>query len=329
LFKLLTTNGTWQQLLRNKYLGSKPLLQVEWKNGDSHFWSSLIKVKRDFFRFGSFIVKDGTQVRFWEDKWLGNSSLQEQFPCLYNIARPKHVTIAEVLSGPSPNLSWRRDLIGPKLIAWNNLLPRIANIELAHEQDEFYWNLHPNGKFSVKSHYQGLLHTDIPNINKLIWKVKAPLKIKIFMWYLRRGVILTKDNLVKRNWQGSKTCCFCHKEEIIKHLFFDCRFACSIWSFIQVVTGLLKHYNIGHMFNGWLRGVNKDVKLLLLLGGAATCWSIWFSKNDIVFEKKKICLSCAGYLFGYPLATYLGYYAEAGFAGYSCSGIATTDAGGQ
>ena len=105
LFKLLTTEGTWQQLLRNKYLGSKLLIQVEWKNGDSHFWSSLMKVKRDFFHFGSFIVKDGTQVRFWEDKWLGNSSLQEQYPYLYNIAKPKHVTIAEVLFGPSPNLS--------------------------------------------------------------------------------------------------------------------------------------------------------------------------------------------------------------------------------
>jgi hypothetical protein len=97
-----------------------------------------MKVKRDFFRFGSFIVKDGTQVRFLEDKWLGNSSLQEQYPCLYNIVRPKHVTIAEILSGPSPNLSWRRDLIGPKLVAWNNLLPRIANIELAHEPDKFH-----------------------------------------------------------------------------------------------------------------------------------------------------------------------------------------------
>jgi hypothetical protein len=39
------------------------------------------------------------------------------------------------------------------------------------------------------------------------------------------------------------------------------------------------------MFSGWLRGVNKDVKLLLLLGGAATCWSIWLSRNDIVLEK--------------------------------------------
>jgi hypothetical protein len=41
------------------------------------------------------------------------------------------------------------------------------------------------------------------------------------------------------------------------------------------------------MFNDWLRGVNKDVKLLLLLGGAVTCWSIWLSRNYIIFEKKK------------------------------------------
>jgi hypothetical protein len=124
------------------------------------------------------------------------------------------------------------------------LLPRIANVELAHEQDEFHLNLHPNEKFLVKSHYQVLLHTDIPYINKLIWKVKVPLKVKIFLCYLRQGVILTKDNLGKRNWQGSKTCCFCHKEETIKHLFFDCRFACSIWSFIHVAIGLLIPHNI-------------------------------------------------------------------------------------
>lgn len=64
LFKLLTSDGTWQQIPHNKYLGSKPLTQVEWKARDSHFWSGLVKVKRNFFRFGSFIVKDGSQIQF-------------------------------------------------------------------------------------------------------------------------------------------------------------------------------------------------------------------------------------------------------------------------
>jgi hypothetical protein len=32
----------------------------------------------------------------------------------------------------------------------------------------------------------------------LSWKVKVPLKIKIFLSFLRQDVILTKDNLAKR-----------------------------------------------------------------------------------------------------------------------------------
>jgi hypothetical protein len=80
------------------------------------------------------------------------------------------------------------------------MLPRIANITLTQEPDEFRWNLCRSGQFSVKSHYMALIHSDVPNLNKRLWNLKVPLKIKIFLWYLRRGVILTKDNLAKRNW---------------------------------------------------------------------------------------------------------------------------------
>ena len=89
LYHLLTRDGTWQQILHNKYIGTKPLVQVQWRSEDSHFWASLMKVKRDFLRFGTFIIKDGSQVRFWEDIWLGNRSLRDQYPQLYNIVRKK------------------------------------------------------------------------------------------------------------------------------------------------------------------------------------------------------------------------------------------------
>jgi hypothetical protein len=64
IYKLLTSDGMWQQLLSNKYVGSKPLSQVVWKLGDSHFWSGLMKVKPSFFLYDSFLLKDGSQVRF-------------------------------------------------------------------------------------------------------------------------------------------------------------------------------------------------------------------------------------------------------------------------
>jgi hypothetical protein len=53
---------------------------------------------------------------------------------------------------------------------------------------------------AIMNMYNALIHLHIPfDDNKMIWKMKIPLKTKVFRWYLRRGVILTKDNLAKRN----------------------------------------------------------------------------------------------------------------------------------
>ena len=94
-----------------------------------------MKVKNDFLKFGSFIIKDGSQIRFWEDVWLENKSLREQYPHLYNITRKKQDTVADVLSAPLPNISWHRDLIGNRLVMWNNLVSRLAIVELSQEEE--------------------------------------------------------------------------------------------------------------------------------------------------------------------------------------------------
>jgi hypothetical protein len=52
--------------------------------------------------------------------------------------------------------------------------------------------------FLVKSMYRALLLSEALPYNTLTWKLKLPLKIKVFLWYLYKGVILTKDNLVRR-----------------------------------------------------------------------------------------------------------------------------------
>jgi hypothetical protein len=54
---------------------------------------------------------------------MGTSPLRDQYPCLYSIARHKQITVVDVFSTSPFNLSWHRYLIGPKLVAWNELLP--------------------------------------------------------------------------------------------------------------------------------------------------------------------------------------------------------------
>jgi hypothetical protein len=205
--------------------------------------------KAKFFRFGQFSIKDGSHIRFWEDSWLGNTPLREQYYALYNIVRYKSDTIKKVMATSPPDVTFRRDLIGQWLVAWNALLQRLATVELLPGTDEFRWNLVKNGEFSVDSMYNALIHLDIPvDSNKMIWKMKISLKTKVFGWYLRRGVILTKDNLAKRNWHGNKSCVYCHHDETIKHLFFQCRFARSIWSIIHVASTLYPPCSVANIF---------------------------------------------------------------------------------
>ena len=120
--------------------------------------------------------------------------------------------------------------------------------------------------------------------------MKIPLRTKVFTWYLRRGVILTKDNLAKRNWQGSKKCVFCHHDESIKHLFFQCSFARSIWSTIQIASNLYPPKSVANIFGNWLNGVDSRLKLIIRVGAIAVIWSLWLCRNDKVFNDKNCSL---------------------------------------
>jgi beta-galactosidase GanA len=129
-----------------------------------------------------FSIKDGSQIWFWKNSWLGNRSLREQYPALYSIGSRKSDTIAVVMAISPPFVTFRRDLLGPRLAAYNALLLRLESIHLSEGTDEFRWNLHPNEIFSVSSLYNAIIHPNIPvDNNKKIRKMKVPFKTKVFV----------------------------------------------------------------------------------------------------------------------------------------------------
>lgn len=74
------------------------------------------------------------------------------------------------------------------------------SIASRNEKDSPVWSLEKSGNFSVKSMYDHLCEAhNCPN--GFIFKAKIPLKIKIFMWLIKQGVILTEDNLIRKNWK--------------------------------------------------------------------------------------------------------------------------------
>jgi hypothetical protein len=187
-----------------------------------------MKIKDLFMSKGTFQVNDGSQTRFWGDNWLGLGALKFCFPLLYNLARRKNSTVAFVFSIVPLNISFRRGLVHQLRAQWFQLVTLVAYTNLTTNRDSFRWDLTANGLFYVQSLYQEILNNGTVRDNKDLWKLKIPLKIKVFMWYLKRGVTLTKDNLAKRNWPGNQTCCFCSRLETINHLFFRCTYASFI-----------------------------------------------------------------------------------------------------
>ena len=75
------------------------------------------------------------------------------------------------------------------------------------------------------------------------------------------------------------------KNETIHYLFMECHYAKFVWRTVQFSFGLYLPNSISHIFYGWLLGIDKKKSKLILVGASALCWTLWLSRNDMVFDK--------------------------------------------
>jgi hypothetical protein len=136
------------------------------------------------------------------------------------------------------NISFRRALVDNNIREWLGLVAQISQVQFKEGSDFFKWNLTKSGLFIIQSLYHHLIDKHPPFQHRKIWKMRIPLKIKIFLWFLQKWVVLTKDNLARKNWKGSQKCISRNRNENIQHLFLDCPFAKTIWRIIFFATNL-------------------------------------------------------------------------------------------
>ncbi|KAK5841578.1 hypothetical protein PVK06_003899 [Gossypium arboreum] len=109
--------------------------------------------------------------------------------------------------------------------------------------------------------------------------------------------IPTKDFLVKRRVHQQNimnVCPWCEREqEKADHLFFKCNFIVGFWRRIfnwwevgwKMVSGFEEFYSL--CFNAKLHGTIKNLWLKAI---AASCWSVWLARNEMVFERKVLSM---------------------------------------
>jgi hypothetical protein len=67
------------------------------------------------------------------------------------------------------------------------------------------------------------------------------------MW-LHKKVLLTKDNLSKRNWQGLKSVFYCDQDETLQHLFISCPLARVVWRIVHMAFNISPPKSITNIF---------------------------------------------------------------------------------
>jgi hypothetical protein len=126
---------------------------------------------------------------------------------------------------------------------------------------------------------------------KKLWKNKVPSKVSIFGWRLLLEKLPTREVLFQRGVITNihETCCvFCFDlMESIDHIFLTCRVTATVWSLIFVWMGIQgsSARNIQQhflWFGDLLKGKHsKRVKHIIWL---ATMWSLWRTRNNIIFR---------------------------------------------
>ena len=128
-------------------------------------------------------------------------------------------------------ITFKRWLHADLQTIWDMVWIKVQEFQLSDIPGKIGWRLSKKGTFSMKFVYEALTKAESGRHFKHIWKGKIPAKMKFFMWLLENDALLTKDNMIKRNWKGSPECYFCNHNESINHLFFSCSVA-------RVVLGL-------------------------------------------------------------------------------------------
>ncbi|RVW21254.1 Zinc transporter ZTP29 [Vitis vinifera] len=160
--------------------------------GTSIIWAEYLKVS----------VDNGKRVRFWRDRWCGDS---------------------------------------PLCGGGGNFLERLHGKRVLEDVDDMVvWNESKSRKFWAKSLYLAL-EADCPVLfpSSCIWDVWVQPKISFFAWEAAWGKTLTLDLVQKRGWSLANRCFMClENEETIDHLLLHCSKTRVLWELLFTLVGV-------------------------------------------------------------------------------------------
>jgi hypothetical protein len=128
----------------------------------------------------------------------------------------------------------------------------------------------------------------------LLWKVKVPTKIKVFLWRLARYSLPSGDLLCHMNMAQTDVCVICGARDLWKHSLIECNMSKCVWALekedITDFIGALQEEDA----RAWLAKVLPSLPQEDMVRVVVTIWAIWHARRKAIHEN----------LFQCPLSTH-------------------------
>lgn len=266
-------------------------------------WREQSVVVSEFINGLACKVGGGDCVRFWEDIWIGDMSLQIRFPRVFALCLNKEVAVAEVGSRLGGKWEWklefRRRFFDWEVEQYQSFLNLINSFVSSGTYDLLFWKGDAMGMFSVKGLCCAL---EDKWFQEAGWVVSRPIrkmvpaKVTTFMWQLQKNRVATKANLLDRgiSLPDSGCCSLCFTNiETASHLFLHCNSVWAAWCAILCKEGVswAVPKAMNELLLEWreLRSISDVVVWDMI--PYALVWSVWLERNGVVFNNKEFCVN--------------------------------------
>lgn len=228
----------------------------------------------------TWLLADGQKINFWTNAWLDRSIVD-----ILSIPSSLHACLkarvcdfihdgARVIP---PTLATR----SPQLSSNIMRMP----IPLLAGQDKIVWQGTDSGDLTFKDAYYSMSPSgQSVSWGNTVWSQFIPPSKSFLLWRLLYDKMPMNENLKKRGCILVSMCCLCSvAAESSHHLFLDCTFALSLWSWLSALVnhqiGLTSFASVLAICN--LRW-SSQLKDFVLDGIVFVIGAIWKCRNNLI-----------------------------------------------
>eukprot|EP00253_Pinus_taeda_P033955 PITA_33955 len=244
-------------------------------------------------------VGDGKNVRIGRDPWVGCNQTYALSPgILRHLDRKGIYTLNQVEKVGLSTLwgqAWKSAVdLGLDFRwhhEWSSFIEELhrSNVRIKSEPDVLLWAHSKSGNYSPKEGYAFLMDQkgwqEPEWWSSKLWKLKCPLKSRLFLWCLLKSKIPTWDILQNRYFIGPGRCPLCKAaEESISHLFISCPISTNIWGELTNMLNISAHWDPVSMDEIWRKWWTNHPESNLRNLLPIFFWGVWLTRNKCIFQ---------------------------------------------